>query len=81
MSEIVGLVSQFATQNSLEYYSKLNLSSKFHAEVATQLPHLKLKNYRPIPRILYHYNCYFIAIICYPIHDLSNYFYAKIGTQ
>ena len=42
MSEIVGLASQFATQNYLGCYSKLNLVSKFQVEVATQLPHIKL---------------------------------------
>ena len=43
MPEIVGLVSQFANQNCLGWYSKLNLRSKFYAEVATHLSHLKLK--------------------------------------
>ena len=43
MSEIVKLASQFATQNCLGCYSKLNLGSKFHAEVETHLPHIKLK--------------------------------------
>ena len=43
MSEIAGLASLFATQNCLGCYSKLNLSSKFHAEVVTYLPHIKLK--------------------------------------
>ena len=43
MSEIVGLASQFATQNRLGCHSKLNLRSKFHAEVATYLSHKKLK--------------------------------------
>ena len=32
-----------ATQNCLSCHSKLNLGSKFHAEVATHLPHIKLK--------------------------------------
>ena len=41
LSEIVGLASQFATQNHLDFFSKLNLSSKFYAEVATHLPHKK----------------------------------------
>ena len=43
VSEIVGLASQFATQNCLGCYSKLNLGSKFHAEVATHLPYIKLR--------------------------------------
>ena len=43
VSEIGGFASQFATQNFLSCYSKLNLSSKFHAKVVTHLPHLKLK--------------------------------------
>ena len=43
MPEIVGLASLFTTQNCLGYYSKLNLSSKFHTQVATHLPHLKLR--------------------------------------
>ena len=43
VSEIAGLASQFATQNCLGCYSKLNLGSKFHAEVATHLPHIKLR--------------------------------------
>ena len=41
VSEIVGLALQFATQNFFGCYSKLNLSRKFHAEVATHLPHIK----------------------------------------
>ena len=51
-SEIVGLTSQFATQNCLGCNSKLNLSSKFHAEVATHLPHLKLRTLRTLTMIL-----------------------------
>ena len=43
LSEIAGLVSQFATQNCLDCYSKLNLGSKFHADVATHLPYIKLR--------------------------------------
>ena len=43
MSEIAGLASQFATQNCLGCYPKLNLVSKFHVEVAAHLSHLKLK--------------------------------------
>ena len=35
VSEIVRLASQFASQHLLGFYSKLNLGSKFHAEVAT----------------------------------------------
>ena len=42
VSQIVGLASQFATQNSLDYYSKLNLGSKFYA-VTTDFPHIKLR--------------------------------------
>ena len=42
--EIVGLALQFAIQNCLNCHSKLNFSSKFHAKVATHLPHLKIKN-------------------------------------
>ena len=41
--EIVGLPSQFATYNCLGCNSKFNLGSKFHAEVATHFPHIKLK--------------------------------------
>ena len=41
--EIVGLSSQFATQNYLGCNSKLNLDSKFQAEIATHRPHLKLR--------------------------------------
>ena len=43
VSEKVGLTSQFATQNCLGCYSKLNLGSEFHAEVDTRLPHIKLR--------------------------------------
>ena len=43
MSEIAGLASQFATQNCLGSYSKLILGSKFHAEVITYFPHIKLR--------------------------------------
>ena len=43
MSEIARLASQLATQNCLGCYSKLNVGSKFHAEVATHLPHLQLR--------------------------------------
>ena len=42
VSEIFGFTSQFPTQNCLDCYSKLNLSSKFHAEIAYLL-HLKLR--------------------------------------
>ena len=41
--EIVELASQFATQNCLGCYSKLNVGSKFHAEVATYPPPIKLR--------------------------------------
>ena len=40
--EIVGLTSQFATQNCLSCYSKLNLDSKFYAKVITHLPHMNI---------------------------------------
>ena len=43
LSEIVGLASQFTAQNCLRCYSKLNLGSEFHTEVATHLPHIKLR--------------------------------------
>ena len=43
VSEIVGLATQFVTQNCLGCYSKQNLDSKFHAEVATHFPHIKLR--------------------------------------
>ena len=43
VSEIVGLALQFATQNCLGYYSKLNLGSKFLAEMAIHFPHIKLR--------------------------------------
>ena len=43
MSKIFRLASQFATQNCLGCYSKLNLGSKFHAEVASHLPHTKIR--------------------------------------
>ena len=45
VSEIIGLASQFATQNYLGYYLKLNLGSKFHAEIASHLPYIKLTLY------------------------------------
>ena len=41
--EIVGLASKFATQNCLPCYSKLNLGSKFDAEVTTHLSPIKLR--------------------------------------
>ena len=41
MSEIVGLTSQFATQNCLGCYSKLNSGNKFYV-VVTHLPLTKL---------------------------------------
>ena len=34
---------QFATKNCLGCYSKLNLGSKFHADFATLLFHIKLR--------------------------------------
>ena len=43
VSDIVGIALQFATQNCLGCYSKLNLDSKFHAEVTTYFPHIKLR--------------------------------------
>ena len=43
VSDITGLASQFASQNCLGCYSKLNLGSEFHAEVATHPPHIKLR--------------------------------------
>ena len=43
VSEIVGLALQFATQNCLGCYSKFNLGSKFHAEVAIHFLYAKLK--------------------------------------
>ena len=43
VSEKVGLASQFASQNCLSCYSKLNLGSKFLAEVASHLPHINLR--------------------------------------
>ena len=49
VSEIIGLASQFVTQNCLGCFSKLNLGSKFHAEVATHLFHIKLKTLLAIP--------------------------------
>ena len=47
VSEIVGLASQFTTQNFYGCYSNLNLGSKFHAKVSTHLPHTKLKPHTP----------------------------------
>ena len=43
VSKIVGLTSQFSTQNCLGCYSKLDLVSKFLTEVATHLSHIKLR--------------------------------------
>ena len=48
----VGLASQFAIQNCLGCYSKLNLDSKFHAEAATHLPHIKLRTLHTLNIIL-----------------------------
>ena len=80
VSKIVGLTSQFASQNQncLGCYSKLNLDSKFHAEVATRLPHVKLRT--PYTLILYCNNYYSIATNCVPVHHLSSNFHAKIAT-
>ena len=52
VSEIVGLASQFATQNCLGCYSKLNLGNKLHAEVATHFPHIKLSTLYTLNTIL-----------------------------
>ena len=52
MSEIVGLATQFTTQNCLGYYSKLNLGSKFHAEIATHLFQMKLRTIHALNIIL-----------------------------
>ena len=41
--EIAGLALQFATQTCLGCHLKLNLGTKFHAKVATILPHIKLR--------------------------------------
>ena len=79
MFEIVA--SQFFTQNCLNCYSKLNLDSKFHAEVATHFPQIILRKLYSLRRILYYNNCYSIATNCDPIHDLSGNFHAKIATQ
>ena len=43
ISELVGLALQFVTRNCVCCYSKLNLDRKFYAEVATHLPHIKLR--------------------------------------
>ena len=44
MTEKVWLASQFASQNFLGCFSKLNLGSKFHAEVAIySSPSYKIK--------------------------------------
>ena len=43
VSEIAGLALQFATQNCLGCYSKLNLGSKFLAKVATHPSHMILR--------------------------------------
>ena len=43
VSEVVEFASQFATQNCLACYSKLNLGSKFNAEDAIHLPQIKLR--------------------------------------
>ena len=74
-SEIDGLASQFATQNFLVSYSKLNLGSKFQAEFASHLPHIKLRTIYIYNFILYYNNCFSMATNCDPIHDLSSNFY------
>ena len=43
VSKIARLLSQFATQNCLSCYSKINLVSNFLAEVASHFPHIKLR--------------------------------------
>ena len=43
VSEIVWLASLFVVQNCLGCYSKLNLCSKFYAEVATHLSLIQLR--------------------------------------
>ena len=49
VSEIIELASQFASQNCHNRYSKL---SEFHAEVATHLPHIKLRTLHTLKIIL-----------------------------
>ena len=77
--KIVGLASQFVTQNCLVCYSKWNLGCKFHADVATYFPHIKLK-------ILFNLHITIIAtqlllIATQAIQDLSSNLHAKIATQ
>ena len=50
--EIVGLASQFVTQNCLSCYSKLNLGSEFHVKVVTHLSHIKLRTIYTLKIIL-----------------------------
>ena len=52
-NRLIGLASQFAPQNYCGRYSKLNLGSKFHAKVATPLPHIKLRTLNTLNIILY----------------------------
>ena len=52
VSEIAGLASQFASQNCFGCYSKLNLGCKFHVEVATHFPHIKLRTLYTLTIIL-----------------------------
>ena len=40
MYEIVGFESQFASQNCLDCKVKLNLASKFHAEITKHSPQI-----------------------------------------
>ena len=84
MSEIIELVSQFATQNCLGCHSKSNLSSKFHTESTivylVYLLHIKL--IAPYSsNILYCNNRYSIATNCDQSHNLSSNFHAKFATQ
>ena len=84
-SEIVGLASQLATQNYLGCYLKLNLRSKFHAEVATHYPHIKLRVLYTLNIILYYNRCLTATqsqlIVTQLIHDFSGNFHAQIATQ
>ena len=52
VSKIVGLASPCAIQNCFGCNSKLNFSSKFYAEVATYLPHTKLRTLHTLNIIL-----------------------------
>ena len=57
MYKIVRFALQIATQNCLDCYSKLNLASKFHAEVATRSPHIVLRQIKTLV-ILYKHQAY-----------------------